>query len=101
MAETISREVVVEARRALVGMRKILAASATRLAAEANDRLKLLRSPEVQDVARRTPELERRLSRVNKQAKSDLEEAKSLKAFQEQDLLQLDRDLEELGNRLS
>lgn len=101
MAETISQEIVAEAQRALAGMRKVLAASATRLAADANGRLKLLKSPEVQDVAKRTPELERRLSRVNKQAKSDLEEAKSLKAFQEQDLLQLDRDLEELGNRLS
>jgi len=101
MAEAIGREVVMEARRALAGMRKVLAASAARLAAEANDTLKLLKSPEVQDVARRTPELERRLSRVNKQAKSDLEEAKSLKTFHEQDLLQLDRDLEELNNRLS
>jgi hypothetical protein len=101
MAEAIGREIVVEARRALTGMRKVLAASATRLTEEANSTLKLIKSPEVQDIARRTPELERRLARVNKQAKTDLEEAKSLKAFQEQDLVRLDRDLEELSNRLS
>jgi len=101
MAESLGREIVVEARRALAGMRKVLAASATRLTEEANATLKLIKSPEVQDIARRTPELERRLSRVNKQAKTELEEAKSLKAFQEQGLVRLDRDLEDLSNRLS
>jgi hypothetical protein len=101
MAEGIGPEIVTEARRVLAGMRKVLAASATRLTEEANATLKLIKSPEVQDIARRTPELERRLSRVNKQAKADLEEAKSLKTFHEQGLAQLDRDLEELSNRLS
>ena len=101
MAEAIGREIVDEARRALAGMRKVLAASAARLTGEANDTLKLIKSPEVQAVAGRTPELEKRLSRVSRQARADLEEAKSLKTFQEQGLLQLDRDLEDLSRRFS
>jgi len=90
-------EMVEEARHALVGVRAGLDTSATHLAREATQTLKLLQSKEVEELAKQVPEVKKYLPQITEAANARLKEAEVLKAFQKQELSQLDNDLLDLA----
>jgi hypothetical protein len=94
-------EIVEEARRALVGFRSGLDASATRLAHEANETLKFLESDELKTLAEQVSEVKPYLPQITAAANARLKKAEALQAFQAQELSQLDNDLLDLVKRLN
>jgi hypothetical protein len=94
-------EMINEARRGLVALRAKLNASADRHTKEANETLRLLKSPQVKEAIKSVSEAKDRASEIGSHARARLEEAKNLKAFAEQVLPQLDKDIEGLVKRFS
>lgn len=94
-------EMINAVRRGVVALHAKLNASADRHIEEANETLNLLKTHQVKKAVESVFEGKDRALEIGNRAKAGREEAKNLKAFAEQVLPQLDKDLEGLVKRFS
>jgi hypothetical protein len=95
------RQLVDDTRRAVGELQKRLEAAGRRAAEEGKQTVELLQSREVKALAEKIPAVRDALPAIGEATKARLAELEALKAFQDQNLPELLRDLEELSKRLS
>lgn len=100
-AEGWADKLLEEVRRAVAGLGPALEESAARQEQEANQTLERLKSKEMKQLAKSSPEWQERFKKVADTAKARIKAAKTLKESQAKVLAQMEKDLEEFSRLFS